>query len=106
MQHHLTQMLTLFTARAEVAGAVALAYVAVPALSAVSAVGARFSGAPDVGLPGAEAADTCGALNLGQPPQVTALPVDEEVPDAAHVAQAEGGRPHLGREDEGLAVLG
>lgn len=72
----------------------------------MSAVGTRVPGTPDVGFSGAEAADTCGALNLRQPPQVTALSVNEEVPHAAHVAQAEGGGPNLGGQHEGLAVLG
>lgn len=78
---------------------------AVPALSAVSPVGARVSGAPRVRLPGAEAADVGGTLDLGQPPQVAALPVDEQVPHTAHEAEAQGGCPHLGRQDEGLPIF-
>lgn len=77
----------------------------VPALPTVPSVGACVSATPDVRLPGAEAADTCGTLNLCQPPQVPALAVNEEVSHAAHVAKAERGRPHLGGEHEGVAVL-
>lgn len=107
--HHppssLSETLTLLTAATKVAGAVAVTNVAVPALSAVPTVGTCVSGAPDVSLPGAQAADTCGTLILRQPPQVTALTVNEEVPHTAHVAEAEGGRPHLRGEHEALAVL-
>lgn len=100
-----SERLTLLAAGTEVASTIAVANVAVPALSAVSTVAACFSGTPDMSLSGAEAADTCGALNLRQPPQVTALSVNEKVPDAAHVAKAEGGRPYLRWEHEGLTVL-
>lgn len=100
-----SETLTLLAAGPEVASTVAVTNVAVPAFSAVSAVGTRVSGAPDMSLPGAEAADTCGALNLGQPPQVPALPVNKEVPHTAHVAKAEGGGPYLRGEHEGLAVF-
>lgn len=99
-------MPTLFTARAEVARAIAVAYVAVPALPAEGAVAAGLPAAADVGLPGAEAADPRGHLHLGQLPQVAALAVDEEVAHAAHVAQAQGGGPHLRGQDEALAVVG
>ena len=101
----LSVKLTLLTAGPEVASAVAVANVPVPAFPAVPAIGACVSGTPDMSFPGAEAADTCGALNLRQPPQVTALSIDEEVPHTAHVAEAEGRGPHLGGEHEGLAVL-
>lgn len=56
-------------------------------------------------LSGAEAADTCGALNLCQPPQVTALSVNKKVSDAAHVAKVQGGCPYLRGEHEGLTIL-
>lgn len=52
-----TFSLTFLTAGAQEPGPVAVANVAVPALPAVSAVGARVSGAACMGLPGAEAAD-------------------------------------------------
>lgn len=102
----LSEALTLLTAGTKVAGTIAVTNVAVPAFSAVSAVGTCVSGASDMCLSGAEAADTCGTLNLRQPPQVTALPINEEVSHAAHVAKAKGGCPHLRGEHEGLSILG
>lgn len=78
---------------------------AVPALPAEGAVSAGLSATADVSLPGAKAADAGGHLHLGQPPQVAALAVDEEVAHAADVAEAEGGGPHLGGQDEALAIL-
>lgn len=72
-----TFSLTFLAAGAQEARSIAVANVAVPPLPAVSAVGARVSGAAGVGLPGAEAADARGALDLGQPPQVPALAVNE-----------------------------
>lgn len=78
---------------------------AIPALSAVSTIGTCVSGTPDVSLPGAEAADTCGALNFCQPPEVTALSINEQVPHTAHVAEAEGRRPYLRGQHEVLTIL-
>lgn len=72
-----SEILTLLTAATEVAGTVAVTNVAVPAFSAVSTIGTCVSGTPNMSLSGAEAADTCGTLNLSQPPQVTALPINE-----------------------------
>lgn len=69
-------------------------------------VGTRVPGTPGVSLFGAEAADTRGRLNLGQPPQVTALSVNEQVPHTANVAQAEGRSPHFRGEHEALVILG
>lgn len=60
----LLRTLTLLTVGTEVASAVTVTNVAVPAFSAMSTVGTCVSGAPDMSLSGAEAADTCGALNL------------------------------------------
>lgn len=102
----LTETLTLLAAEAHIACAAAVTNMPVPALSALSAIGAGFSGAPQMSLPGAETADTRGALRLSQPPQVAALPVDEEVPHAANKAEAEGGCPHLGGQNEGLSIFG
>lgn len=98
-------MLTLLTAGTKVASTIAVANVAVPAFSAVSTVGTCVSGTPDMSLSGAEAADTCGALSLCQPPQVTALSVNEEVPHTAHITDAEGGRPYLRGEHDSLAII-
>lgn len=100
-----TFSLTFLAAGAQESRPVAVANVAVPALPAVSAIGARVSGAARVGLPGAEAANTCGALDLRQPPQVPDLAVDEQVPHAAHIAEAERRRPDLGGQHQGVAVL-
>lgn len=102
----LPETLTLLTAGAHVACAAAVANMPIPALSAVSAIGARVSGAPQMSLPGAETADTHGTLHLGQPPQVAALSIDEQVPHAAHEAEAEGGCPHLRGQNEGLPIFG
>lgn len=104
--HSLPEAHTFLTVRPQVAGAITVANVSVPALLAVAPVGTRISAAPHVSLPGAQAADTDGALNLAQPPQVATLAVNEEVPHAAHVAQAQRGAPHLRREDETMAVVG
>jgi len=101
----LPETLTLLTAGTQVAGAVAVTDVTVPAFFAVSTVGTCVSGTPHVSLSGAETADTCGRLSLRQPPQVAALPVNEEVPHAAHEAKAEGSRPHFRGDDEGLAIF-
>ncbi len=104
--HTFSETLTLLTAWTQVASTIAITNVAVPALSADSTIGTCVSGTPDMSLSGAEAADARGALNLSQPPQVAALSVDKKVPHAAHVAEAEGGCPHLRGEHEGLAILG
>lgn len=101
-----TFSLTFLAAGAQEPHPAAVAYVAVPTLPAVSAVGACVSGAARVGLPGAGTADARGALDLRQPPQVAALAVDEEVPHAAYVAEAERRRPDLGGQHQGVAVLG
>lgn len=97
--------LTFLAAGAQESRPVAVTNVTVPALPAVSAVGAGVSGAARVGLPGAEATDTCGALDLRQPPQVPGLAVDKQVPHAAHVAEAQRRRPDLGGQHQGVAVV-
>lgn len=91
---------------AQVPGAGAVAYVAVPALLALSSVGAGGAAAPLLELPRAEAADARRALDLGQTAHVSTLAVDEEVADAAHVAVVEQRGPDLGRQDQALPALG
>lgn len=49
--------------------------------------------------------DAGAVLSLGYLPDVLAAPVDEQVPDAAHVAVVEHGRPELGGQDEARPVL-
>lgn len=98
-------MLTFLTTGTKVSSPIAVTNVAVPAFSTVSAIGTSVSATPDMSLPGAEAADTCGALNLCQPPQVSTLTVNEEVPHAPHVAKTERGCPDLRGQHEGVAIL-
>lgn len=97
--------LTDLTVAAQVSGAGAVADVAVPALLALSSVGTGGAAAPLLKLPRAEAADARRALDLGKAPHVSALPVDEEVAHAAHVAVVEQRGPDLGREDQALPRL-
>lgn len=78
--------LTDVTVAAQEPGAGAVADVAVPALFALSSVAAGGAAAPLLELARAEAADARRALDLGQTAHVSALPVDEQVTHAAHVA--------------------
>lgn len=56
-------------------------------------------------LLGAGGFDPRGLLDLCQASHVLALAVDEEIPDAAHVAVVEQRRPHLGGEHQAQLVL-
>lgn len=91
--------LTDLTVGAHETRAGAVAYVAVPALFAQPPVATGGAAAAFLQLPGAEAANADGTLDLGQAPDVPALAVDEEVAHAAHVAIVEKRRPDLRRQD-------
>lgn len=96
---------TDLTVASQESGAGAVADVAVPALLALSSVGAGGAAAPLLELARAEAADARRALDLSQTPHISTLAVDEEVADAAHVAVVEQRGPDLGRQDQALTAL-
>lgn len=96
---------TSFTRASEVSGPGAVAHVAVPSLSADPVVLTRVAQALFRGLLGARGLDPGGLLDLGQASDVLTLPVDEQIPDAAHVAVVEQRGPHLGGEHQPHLVL-
>lgn len=57
------------------------------------------------GLLGARGLHPGGLLDLGQASDVLTLSVDEQIPDAAHVAVVEQRGPHLGGENQPHLVL-
>ncbi|CAG5929507.1 unnamed protein product [Menidia menidia] len=102
-------ILTYLAVGAQVTGTSAIAYVPIPSLFAHSGIATGSAAASLLQLAGAEAADTQRALNLCQAADISALAVDEEVTDAAHVAVVKERRPNLGRQDEfpaGLLLFG
>lgn len=98
--HSITIIHTYLTVGAEVAGSSAVTDVPVPALFAETSITTGGAAAPLLQLPGAEAADTHGALDLSQTADVTALAVDEEVTDTADVAVVKERRPDFWGQNE------
>lgn len=84
----------------------AVADEAVPALLTHALVLARVALALLPHQLGAGGFDSRSVLLFGYLPDVFAASVDEQVPDAAHVAVIEHGGPELGGQDEACAVLG
>lgn len=91
---------TYLTVGAQVTGSGAVTNVTVPALFAETSITTGGTAAPFLQLPGAEAADTHGALDLCQTADVTALAVDEEVTDTANVAVVEECCPDFWGQNE------
>lgn len=85
---------------AQVACSGTITDVSVPPIPAHAVVFARVAKARFCCFPGAGGLHSRGALHFGHLPDVFALAVDEQVPDAAHVAIVEQSSPHLGGEDE------
>lgn len=96
---------TSFAGATQVAGARAVAHVAVPAFPAHAVVLTGVAQALFGRLLGARGLDPSRLLDLGQPADVLTLPVDEKVPDAAHIAVVEQRRPHLSGEHHAQLVL-
>lgn len=96
---------TSFTRAPEVSSPGAVAHIAVPALPADAVVLARVAQALFGRLLGAGGFDPRGLLDLCQASHVLTLAVDEQIPDAAHVAVVEQRRPHLGGEHEAHLVF-
>lgn len=87
------------------AGPGAVADEAVPALATHTVV---LAGVAVALLPADLAAgrlDAGGVLGLGDAPDVLAAAVDEQVPDAAHVAVVQHGRPELSGQHQASPVL-
>ena len=87
--------LTSLTDPPQEAGPDAVTDEAVPALPAGAPVAAGSRGTLLQRLPGAERGHAHSPLRLGQAPEVSAPPVYEEVPHAAHVASPQRCGPHL-----------
>lgn len=85
---------------AQVACSGTIADVSVPPVPAHAVVFARVAKARFRCFPGAGGLHSSGALHFSHLPDVFALAVDEQIPDAAHVAIVEQSSPHLGGEDE------
>lgn len=96
---------TSLTRASQVSRPGAVAHVAVPALPADAVVLARVAQALLGRLLGAGRFDPRGLLDLCQPSHVLTLAVDEQIPDAAHVAVVEQRRPHLSGEHQAHLVL-
>ena len=87
--------LTSLTDPPQEAGPDAVTDEAVPALAAGTPVAAGSGGTLLQRLPRAEGGHAHSPLRLGQAPEVSAPPVYEEVPHAAHVASPQRCSPHL-----------
>lgn len=96
---------TSFAGAAQVPGPRAVAHVAVPAFPAHAVVLTGVAQALLGRLLGARGLDPSRLLDLGQAADVLALPIDEKIPDAAHIAIVEQRRPHLGGEHHAQLVL-
>lgn len=97
--------LTSFTSAVPEAGCRAVANEAVPSLLAKSVVLARVAVALFPRHLAAGGLDTRRILGRGDLSDIFAAPVDEKIPDAAHVAVVEHGGPELSGENQTRAVV-
>lgn len=96
---------TSFARAPQVAGPRAVAHIAVPAFSAHAVVLTGVAQTLFGRLLGARGLDPSCLLDLGETADVLTLPINEQVPDAAHIAVVEQCRPHLGGEHQPQLVL-
>lgn len=96
---------TSFAGAPQVSSPRAVAHVAVPAFSADAVVLTGVAQALFGRLLGAGGLDPGCLLDLGEAADVLTLSIDEQIPNATHIAVVEQCRPHLGGEHQPQLVL-